>query len=104
MPRRPRQNLITFNLEPDKWERFQALCEQNNTSAEAELVKWIEERLAGEALPEAEISIPDGLRARLEAIEARLAVLEGKPVPNPPKPSPPPRKPGLLSLPTFPPP
>ncbi|MGE5655331.1 MAG: hypothetical protein ACM37W_01715 [Actinomycetota bacterium] len=42
--------LGTFRIDDELWERFQALCEAENTSASAELLRFVEWRLAGGSL------------------------------------------------------
>ncbi|MGE5658794.1 MAG: hypothetical protein ACM37W_19530 [Actinomycetota bacterium] len=71
----PREKLASFNIDPQKWEQFKLVCEERQSSASVEILKFIDWILEGNALPELEPNSNE-LNARLKAIEARLTALE----------------------------
>lgn len=68
--------LRNFRLDDDRWNQFQEQAKQRETSASAEIVRFIDLYLAGFEFPESPGEVAP--KSTLENILERIELLEGK--------------------------
>jgi hypothetical protein len=68
--------LRNFRLDDDRWNQFQELAKQRDTSASAEIVRFVDLYLAGFEFPESPSDVAP--KSTINSILERIEALEGK--------------------------